>query len=493
MPSSRARSRQIEAFKYRAIDAIRPKALILGNSRAEMGWNPELVNRAGLGPTVNAAIPGRGLDAMAPLADYAWHVSRPATLIVGAEFFDCLVSGAAPAAEVAPAASPWALPAAGFGGRVARMRLFIPDLFSFDTLIDSLTTVLSQRNPVAAHLRADGFQTAREYLGYLRVDGPRKMFLQRDHDYIARRIDGPKSVRFDGGVPAPCFSELRAILDQATVRKQRVFVATYPFHARLLETISALGLWPAYEDWKAEVVRTVDAARQQGARIELRDFSGFHRYAQDRLPPEGQRVPAPDWYWESGHFKSVLGERMLEIMLGQRPAEGSFGERSAARTSPRMRPRSSRKSSASRPATRNWWRRSADWSQRTRAGLRSSRATGHAPVTSRSRDRSSRRPPTDNGGLSRRRPSADRDLRTDGGIVLLPGPVWGGGLVCVTLSSGGAIDIAALFARAASSRLTYAKPEFARRWRAKSSPICHPKSPTRRSRWSSNSRSRPRP
>ncbi len=316
---------EIEAFKYRAIDSVRPKALILGNSRAEMGWNPEIVNRARLGPTVNAAIPGRGLDAMAPLADYAWHVSRPATLIVGAEFFDCLVSGAAPAAAVASAVSPWSRPAEGPGGRIARMRLFIPDLFSFDTLTDSVRTVLAQRNAVAPHLRADGFQSAREYPDYLRVDGPRKMFLQRDHDYIARRIDGPKSVRFDGGVPAPCFQELAAILEQARVREQRVFVATYPFHVRLLETISALGLWPAYQDWKAEVVRTVDAARARGAQIELRDFSGFHRYAQDRLPPDGQRVPAPEWYWESGHFKSVLGAHMLEIMLGRRPAEGSFG------------------------------------------------------------------------------------------------------------------------------------------------------------------------
>jgi hypothetical protein len=151
------------------------------------------------------------------------------------------------------------------------------------------------------------------------------MFLQRDRENIARRSAEPKSIRFADGTPAPCFRHLQTILAKAAARKQEVFVATYPYHARLLEIIVALDLWPAYEDWKIELVRTVDSARQQGARVTLRDFGGFHSYAQDKLPLDGSRAPAPEWYWESGHFKSALGNRMLAAIFQNGVPQGSFG------------------------------------------------------------------------------------------------------------------------------------------------------------------------
>lgn len=86
------------AFKYRAIDFTLPQTLLLGNSRVEMGWDPARLPSATFGRVVNVALPGQGLGAMVEMANHAWARSRPTTLVVGVEFFDCLEAGPPPPA-----------------------------------------------------------------------------------------------------------------------------------------------------------------------------------------------------------------------------------------------------------------------------------------------------------------------------------------------------------------------------------------------------------
>jgi hypothetical protein len=46
----------------------------------------------------------------------------------------------------------------------------------------------------------------------------------------------------------------------------------------------------------------------------------------ERIPAPGDTHSATQWYWEAGHFKSTLGERVLQRILG---AETPFGFRLA--------------------------------------------------------------------------------------------------------------------------------------------------------------------
>ncbi|HMO46384.1 MAG TPA: hypothetical protein PKB14_10170 [Rubrivivax sp.] len=312
------------AFKYRAVDFLSPQTLLLGNSRAEMGWNPQSLPAGRFGSVVNAAMPGKGLDAMIPLAGHAWARSRPATLVIGAEFFDCLEAGGPPAAP-APQALPWDASAAGPWHRFGTLRAFAAEVFSLDATVDSLQTLLAQRNPDAPHLRRDGFQPARDYPRMQAVEGPRKMFLQRDQENARRRMNGPRSIRYDDGQLSECFAALDQLLGKAQERGQAVFVATYPYHARLLELIANAGLGPAYEDWKTALTELVAARQRHGLEVTLRDFGAYHRYAVEPVPSPGQKRSAPKWYWESGHFRSDLGDRMLAVMFGDLQPEGLFG------------------------------------------------------------------------------------------------------------------------------------------------------------------------
>ena len=62
-----------------------------------------------------------------------------------------------------------------------------------------------------------------------------------------------------------------------------------------------------------------------GANIELWDFSGFAPYADENVPPLGDTTTEMQWYWESGHFKSSLGEVLLARIFKIEPQHPEWG------------------------------------------------------------------------------------------------------------------------------------------------------------------------
>lgn len=67
-------------------------------------------------------------------------------------------------------------------------------------------------------------------------------------------------------------------------------LASYPYHARLLETIVHTGLWAAYEAWKTMLVERVEHHRHEGLTVVLHDFSAYHTYAAELCH---RRAPGP--------------------------------------------------------------------------------------------------------------------------------------------------------------------------------------------------------
>lgn len=222
-------------------------------------------------------------------------------------------------------ASPWAATATGATQRLERIAAFTAEVLSLDTTADSLQTLLSQRNPDAAHLRRDGFQPARDYPRMQAIEGPRKLFVQRDQENARMRMNGPKTIRYGNGELSQCFAVLDQLLADAQARGQAVYLATYPYHARLLELIVNANLWPAYEEWKTVLADLVAARQQGGLKVQLWDFGAYHGYAVESIPEPGHTKPVPKWYWESGHFRADLGAQMFGVMFGEQVPDGLFG------------------------------------------------------------------------------------------------------------------------------------------------------------------------
>ena len=310
-------------FKHTGVERMHPSGLILGNSRAEVGFDPQSPAwPAWARPAFNLALPGAGISAVAGDFAKALRGTTPRLVVVGLDFLDFRVDPASDETFTAPAASTDALP---------EMRERASALITMSALVDSLATVRAQHEPYPTSLTAAGFNPKRDYVGIARREGYFALFRQRDQENALTYLRGPKGVFQAGGRPAPGFDAVDSIIALARARGITVRFVIYPYHAHTLMLFHLTGLWPAYEDWKRELVSRVDAA-QGTMDVEIWDFTGFSPYADERVPQPGDTRTELQWYWEAGHFKKSLGDLLLANMLDARPDGERWGRRLAGRS-----------------------------------------------------------------------------------------------------------------------------------------------------------------
>lgn len=69
------------------------------------------------------------------------------------------------------------------------------------------------------------------------------------------------------------------------------------------------GLWPRYQQAKADITRLVAAERSPAVR--LWDFIGFDVHSTEPVPGPGDARRQTRWFWEPSHFTRALGEKIL--------------------------------------------------------------------------------------------------------------------------------------------------------------------------------------
>lgn len=316
-------SRYQVQIKHQHALRLRPRVVILGNSRAEIGLDPAApAFAAARGSVYNLAIPGTGLGTSA--SQYTQLLAagvKPRTVILGVEFMDFLETQAGPVAKAKPAGAPfWQFDV----------------LFSLASVKDALHTLRIQHDAEAASLSPDGFNPLKEYGAHVRNDGYHKMFAQRAQE------NAVSFRRRSAATLAPAdFALLRGFLRQAAGSDADIKLVIYPYHAQLLAMLEQAGLWPLFEQWKEQLVQEIAGveASRPGASIALYDFSGFGPYNCERIPGADERSLATHWYWEAGHFKKALGDMVLGRVLA--PAEDAppFGMRLEHATLARNRAR----------------------------------------------------------------------------------------------------------------------------------------------------------
>jgi hypothetical protein len=303
-------------FKRASIIRMRPTTLILGNSRAEIGFDPESPAWPPTArPVFNLALPGAAIGAVAGEFAEALRIASPKLVVVGLDFVDFRVD---------PASDERFDPRQADVDPLREWRARAGALLTLNALADSLATIKAQHEPYATSLTTAGFNPKRDYIGVARRDGYFAMFRQRDQENALAYLRGPKAVLQADGRAAPGFDAVDYIIALARERGIALRFVLYPYHAHTLMLFELTGLWPAYEDWKREIVRRVDAA-QGTMDVELWDFTGFSPYASERVPRPGDTRAELQWYWEAGHFKKSLGDILLADMLDAPPNRGQWG------------------------------------------------------------------------------------------------------------------------------------------------------------------------
>lgn len=319
--------------KSHAIERIRPNALLLGNSRTEVGLDPEHpAFPVSARPVYNAGLEGSRPSTALRYLRHGLASGSPQLVILGVDFLDFLVDP-----DPATLAEEWRnevqereRPVLDRG---QRRQDLMDTLFSLDALVASAKTMAAQSNPYAADMTRHGLVTMREYVAISRRVGYAALFQQKDREYADALAGRPRAIFAHGQRTSPPFDTLTQLIAMTRAHQARLILVIYPYHAHVLELFDGAGLWPAFEEWKRELVALLarDAkAYPDRERIALWDFSGYNAFTTEPVPARDDRVSQMQWYRDPGHFNKALGDRLLATVLAAPQADGgspAFGVR----------------------------------------------------------------------------------------------------------------------------------------------------------------------
>ena len=339
-PAVDHRVRLVKAYDVRR---LRPQGIILGTSRSHLGlrpshdgWDP------GARPVYNLAFDGATTKEMYRYLLHAHAVRRLRQVVLGLDTYHATLAPATarPDFDAELLASPGVL------ALPSLIRADLKVLTSLDTLRASLATVRSQSDPEPQWFAPDGqrlgevfFRRAGEHFEQL---GPRGYFDEIDRLEVGFKREGQlaANARVLGRAVQQTTASSETSLDYirrmvAFCRAQgvdlRIFIA--PEHAHQLEITAAIGEWASLENAKRALVQLLaeDAARHPGAPpIPLWDFSGYSSVTTEALPESGSHAEM-EFYWDSSHFKDVVGDLVLDRLFGlshpRREVPPDFGVR----------------------------------------------------------------------------------------------------------------------------------------------------------------------
>ncbi|WBS05599.1 hypothetical protein OU994_15560 [Pseudoduganella sp. SL102] len=302
-------------------ERFRPEIVIAGNSRMEVGVDPDGPHLADRN-AFNLALAGTSTTLAVDQLRYLARGGRPPRhVIAGMEFVDALTNQPLPPGTVAPVQ-----PEPPSGWRAHAWRA--DTLYSFASLKDALVTVAIQRHPQAAMATLRGHNPLLQYHQAAATEGYAALFSQRAAENT-RKLAAAAA----GGLHVPAVrAQAAALIDTAAGANPEVAIdlVIYPYHAQLMALFEQANLWPRFEAWKAILVEEAEAGRRRhpAARIAVHDFSGYGAIQCEPVPAPGSTARTR-WYWEAGHFKPVLGDVMVARVLGRvdRRAPAEFGFR----------------------------------------------------------------------------------------------------------------------------------------------------------------------
>lgn len=332
-PTAAARGAMTKAYQ---IVRTRPRGLILGNSRSEVGLDPtHAAWPPHAQPVYNAALPGTGtatslLYLQHTLAAAASNPGeQPKVVVWGIDVMDFLTDATIPRRNTITANEHSRLLKIDNKNtiRFQQTRDYLMSTLTLSALLDSIETIASQRNPYAVNLTPFGFNPMRDYVKISSDEGYWKVFRQKDQANIKAYLRRPKGIFDSSGGTSQALEDLKEVIRLCRQYEIELHLFTYPYHAHLLEIIRITGHWPALETWKRTVVQFLadEANNASKPGFPFWDFSGFNTLSTEAIPAKGDRKTKMRWYWEAGHFKSELGDLMVERMFGHGTQSADFG------------------------------------------------------------------------------------------------------------------------------------------------------------------------
>ncbi len=317
---------------------VRPRGLILGNSRSEVGLDPEYSAwPQNARPLFNLGLPGTGTQTTLNYLQHVLANSKNAgvpkleLVVWGIDFMDFLVDATAPPPSSQKVNKDLRLLVTSDGSRnperpVQQLRDYAESTLTLAAFLDSVNTLANSRNAYAEDLTPLGFNPMRDYLKITADEGYRAVFRQKDIENVKAYLRRPKDIFDASGHSSPALTDLRQVVNLCRENRIPLHLVIYPYHAHLMEIIRITGHWPAFEAWKRAVTQVAEEGKlNTNNTVFLWDFSGFNELTREPIPDNKDRQTAMRWYWEAGHFKRELGDLILNRIFVPADVHDGFG------------------------------------------------------------------------------------------------------------------------------------------------------------------------
>jgi hypothetical protein len=329
-PKAGTRSRITKAYQ---INKIKPQILIVGNSRVEMGLDPN--NNIFEDKIVyNQGMPGASVAMQVDYAiDAIANNNTIEQVLVGVDFIDFLLSE-----QQVISFRPKTINRikAGYDFRltsldsnnfsnIARLKESLAMVFSIDAFIASTSTVLQQKH-MASSISSLGFNNALSYVAIMNSEGIKPLFNQKLHEISTRLTSKPWSIKAQDSFPySPTFTHLGRLIKIAKQKKINIKFFINPYHFSYLHTLNDHNQWKNFKEWKDTLVSYLST--QQGNSFTLWDFSGASGFINEAVPLANPKQQM-QWFWEPAHYKKELGDILLARLLEKETNNSiSFGKR----------------------------------------------------------------------------------------------------------------------------------------------------------------------
>lgn len=311
--------------KARLVNQLKPVSLVLGNSRSEVGINPESTLWHGAGhPRFNLSLASGDIADALTFLKFANAIQPVKHVILTTDFLMFKANRITDENREIK--------------RKARLNEFYTDdkktinwfysLFTLDALKASLHTLGIQDMSKDYSYKRNGMRSYRILEEEHLRSGHRQMF-KKSEEYFKlskfyQKLDNDYYLFSPTSRTAPGLDAFQALVDMCHQNEIDLAIIISPIHARLLDLIKENGNWLEFENWKRTLVDIAHNANQKRAaekQITLWDFSGYNAITMEKIPVAGDNKTKMQWYWEASHYKEITGDMILRrIFSHQLPA-----------------------------------------------------------------------------------------------------------------------------------------------------------------------------
>ena len=289
--------------KTERIKHVKPDALIIGTSRANVGLNPKQELFPGMTP-YNAALSASTIYEEKLLLKFA-HKNRPLKkLVFTLDFYTFNTLGMENKHFEFDLVSANALdPVQSFSNTYGT-------LVSLDTILVAMKHFrYKDQIERRSYPKYNGHMSHNEGAWRAKKFGARSMFEKPPNK---RAIHTKKySFSYSDKSEDDTFKHLQDIIDFIQRENIDVIFVISPVHEMQLKIIHKQGRQQLFEEWKRRVTDIISTTPYP-----LWDFATYNPISTEPVPPAEDRKTQMKWWWDTNHYKEVTGHIMLQKILG---------------------------------------------------------------------------------------------------------------------------------------------------------------------------------